>query len=143
MRTVLGRIRRAILLAVTWALAWAPLGILIGLIVDADGAMDEPWVAVGAFPGFFCGLVFCGVLEMTEGRRKLAELSLSRVGAWGAVSGLLVMVFVYTGLLGTPNTEHAFWRWRVMIIAVVTLMSAISGITSVLLARRTGRNRLA
>jgi hypothetical protein len=142
MRTWLGRIRRAVLMAVTWALVWAPLGVLIGMIVDPDGSMDEPWVAVGAYPGFLCGLVFSAVLGITDSRHRFDELSLSRVGAWGALSGLLVIVLPFTGFLGTPNTEHLFWRWRVIIIVSVTLLSSISAVGSVLLARMAKKREL-
>ena len=135
MRTWLGRIRRAGLLALGWAVVWAPLGVLLGMIMDPDGSMDEPWLAVGAYPGFLCGVVFSAVLGMTAGRRRFAELSLARVGAWGAVSGLLVMVLPTISVLGTPDTDHPLWRWRVIIIGAVTLMSAVSAVGSVVLAR--------
>lgn len=142
MSTWLGRIRRAVLMALTWAVVWAPLGVLIGMIVDPDGSMDEPWVAAGAYPGLLCGVVFSAVLGITDGRRRFDELSLSRVAAWGAVSGLLVIVLPFTGVLGTPNTEHPFWRWRVIIIVAVTLLSSISAVGSVLLARMAKKREL-
>lgn len=47
-----------LLMAPLWVLAWAPLGPLLGLIVDPDGSMDEPWIAVALFPGFLSGAVF-------------------------------------------------------------------------------------
>lgn len=121
-------------MALTWAVIWAPFGPLLGMIVDPDGTMDEPWIAVGALPGFFCGLLFSVVLAITERRRSLHDLSLARVAAWGAAGGLLPMV-LNTGLLGTPNTEHPFWRARYIIIGGVTLLSAASAVGSVLLAR--------
>jgi MFS family permease len=142
MITWLGRIRRALFIALTWAVVWAPLGVLIGMIVDPDGSMDEPWVAVGAYPGFLCGVVFSAVVGITDRRRRFRELSLSRAGAWGAVSGLLVIALPFIGFLGTPNTEHAFWRWRVMIIVAVTLLSSISAVGSVLLARMAKKREL-
>ena len=135
MRTWLEIVRRAAFMALTWAVIWAPLGILTGIVVDPNESMDEPWVAVGAFPGFLCGLVFSAVVAMTDGRRRFDELSLSRVGAWGAVSGLLVIVLPFTGVLGTPNIEHPLWRWRVAIIAAVALLISVSAVISVLLAR--------
>src|SRR5688572_18627016 len=100
MRPWLGRIRRALFTALTWAVVWAPLGVLIGMIVDPDGSMDEPWVAVGAYPGFLCGVVFSAVLGITDSRRRFDDLSLSRAGTWGGVSGLLVIVLPFTGVLG-------------------------------------------
>ena len=134
MRRWLGRIRRAVVMALTWAVVWAPLGVLLGMIVDPDGSMDEPWLAVGAYPGFLCGVVFSAVLGMTAGGRRFDALSLARVGAWGAVSGLLVIVLPLAGVLGTPNTAHALWRLRVIIIGAVMLMSAVSAVGSVVLA---------
>jgi hypothetical protein len=135
MKTWLRPIRRAVLLALTWALVWAPLGVLIGMIVDPDGSMDEPWVAVGAYPGFICAVVFSAVLGIANGRRSFDALSLSRVGAWGAVSGLLVTALVFAGVVGTPNTEHPFHQWRVAIIGAVTLLSSVSAVGSVVLAK--------
>jgi hypothetical protein len=132
-------IRRAFLMALTWAVSWAPLGVLLGMIMDPDGSMDEPWIALGAYPGFLCGLVFSAMLGIIGRQRRLAEFSLSRVGAWGAVSGLLVMAPVFTGLLGTPNTEHALWQARYMIVVAVILLSSLSAIGSLLLARAVSR----
>jgi hypothetical protein len=137
MNMSLRHFRRAFLKALTWAALWAPLGVLLGMIMDPDGSMDEPWIALGAYPGFLCGIVFCAVLGIVRRQRRLAEFSLSRVGAWGAVSGLLVMAPLFTGLLGTPNTEHALWQARYMIAGAVILLSSMSAIGSVLVARIT------
>ncbi len=63
-------------MGLTWAVVWAPVGPLIGMIVDPDGSKDEPWAAVGAYPGFLCGVVFSMVLWIAEGRRRFDELSL-------------------------------------------------------------------
>src|SRR5688500_12193793 len=134
MRKWLARIRGALLMALTWAVIWAPFGPLLGMIVDPDGTMDEPWIVVGALPGFLCGLIFSVVLGIAERRRSLHELSLARVAIWGAAGGLFLMV-LNTGLLGTPNTEHLFWKARYIIIGGVTLLSAASAAGSLLLAR--------
>jgi hypothetical protein len=113
------------------------------MIMDPDGSMDEPWIALGAYPGFLCGIVFSTALGIIISRqRRLAEFSLSRVGAWGAVSGLLVMAPLFTDLLGTPNAEHALWQARYMIAGAVVLLSSISAIGSVLLARMSNKRAL-
>src|SRR5688572_2243470 len=134
MRKWLARIRGALLMALTWAVIWAPFGPLLGMIVDPDGTMDEPWILVGAGPGFLCGLLFSVVLGIAERRRSLHELSLARVATWGAAGGLFVLL-LNSGALGTPNTEHLFWRARYIIFGGVTLLSAASAAGSVLLAR--------
>jgi hypothetical protein len=107
--------------------------------MDPDGSMDEPWIALGAYPGFLCGVVFSALLGIIGRQRRLAEFSLSGVGAWGAVSGLLVMAPLFTGLLGTPNTGHALWQARYMIVVAVIVLSSISAVGSVMLARAVSR----
>jgi hypothetical protein len=131
----LGHIGRAISVGLTWAVLWAPLGVLVGMTFDPNDTMDEPWLALGAYPGFLCGVVFCAVLGIAARHRALATWPLSRVAAWGAASSLLVMAPIFTGLLGTPNTDHAFWRWRFSIFAAVVLLSSISAVGSVLVMR--------
>jgi peptidoglycan/LPS O-acetylase OafA/YrhL len=121
-------------MGITWAVVWAPFGLLAGFIVDRTGAMDEPWILVGALPGFFCGVVFSVVLAITERRGNVDELSPARVALWGAAGGLAMMLL--TSTLGTPNEEHLFWRARFLVMGGVTLLSAASAAGSLLLARK-------
>ena len=140
--TWLRHLRRAFLTAVTWGVLWAPLGVLTGAIWDPNDSMDEPWIALGAYPGFLCGLVFCAVLAIADGSRRLDEVSPARACAWGALSGLLLMALPMTGLLGTANTEHPFWQWRFAIVAAVVLLSSMSAVCSVLLARKADKREI-
>jgi MFS family permease len=121
---------------------WAPFGVLAGVILDPTGTMDEPWPALGAYPGFLCGIAFSIVLALVARRRGLAELPLSQVAVWGTISGLLVIAPLFTGLLGTPNTEHALWQWRFVILGAVILLSSISAVGSVLVARMINKKPL-
>ena len=127
------RICGVVLVALAWAVVWVPVGVLTGMIVDPSGSMDEMWVAIGAYPGFLCGAVFSAGVGIAEGRRRFDELSLSRVGAWGAVSGLLVGVFPFVA--GTVNTAFPLWLWGVVTIGPVALLSAASAVGSALIAR--------
>jgi hypothetical protein len=129
-----GRIGRAVGMGLTWAVVWAPVAVLIGtMIVDPDNSMDEMWVVAGAYPGFLCGVIFSTVVGIAEGRRRFDELSLSRVGAWGAVSGLLVGMLPF--VVGTPNTKLPLWQLGVAVIGSITLLSAVSAVGSALLFR--------
>ena len=83
MKNWLRRIRGALLMGLIWAVVWLPLGLLVGMIVDPDGRMDEPWVVVGVYPGFLSGVIFSVVLGIAARRRKLDELSVAKVGGWG------------------------------------------------------------
>lgn len=136
----LRRIRGAVGMGLLWALVWAPVGVLIGLVVDPDGSMDEMWGAVGAYPGFLGGLAFAVVLGIVGRRRRFEELSLSRFAAWGAVAGLLVgaLPLVLGGLAGGGPA----WLLGGVIIGSITLLSAASAAGSLALARRSERRAL-
>ena len=134
------RIRAGLVLGLTWAAAWAFVAVLIGMIVDPDGSMDEMWVAVGAYPGFLGGVLFSVVLRIVEGRRRFDELSLPRFAAWGAVAGLLVGAIPF--VVGTPTSALPVWLLGVVVIGALTLLSAASAAGSLALARRAERREL-
>jgi len=130
-------IRDAAGMGVLWAVAWAPVGVLIGTIVDPDESMDEPWVMVGMLPGFLCGVLFLALLRLAEGRR-LDELTLSRAAAWGAVSGLLAPVLWVLAIaagMGTWRGGHIQWALIAVITGVTILGSALAASVSLALAR--------
>lgn len=133
MNTRLRRIGGAVVMAFIWGVVWAPLGVLTGVIVDPSGFMDEMWLAIGAYPGFLCGAVFCAAVGIAEGRRGIDALALSRAGVWGALSGLLVGVFPF--VVGTVNTAYPLWLWGVATIAPVTLLSSASAVVSAQIVR--------
>jgi hypothetical protein len=128
------QVRDAVVMGLAWAVVWAPVAVLIGTtIVDPDNSMDEMWLVIGAYPAFLCAVIFSAVLSVAERGRRLAELSLARAGAWGALAGVLVGVFPFT--VGTPTTALPLWQLAVTVIGTITLMSAVSAVGSVLLAR--------
>jgi hypothetical protein len=107
--------------------------VLIGMIVDPDGSMDEMWVAIGALPGFIGGVFFSAVLGIAARGRGFDELSLSRVAAWGALAGLLVGAIPF--VLGDPITEFPVWLLGVIVVGSLTVLSAGSAAGSLALAR--------
>lgn len=128
------RIRDAVLMGLAWAVVWAPVAVVVGtMIIDPDDSMDEMWVAVGAYPGFLCAVIFSAVLAIADRGRRLSEVSLARAGAWGAVAGLLVGVFPFT--VGTATSALPLWQLATLVIGSFTLMSAVSAVGSVLVAR--------
>ena len=130
----LRHIRGAILMGLAWAAAWGPIGVLIGLIVDSDGSMDEMWVAVGGYPGFLCGAVFFAALGVSEDCLGFDELPLSRVCAKGSISGVLVGVLPFVwGSIETGALPA--WLLGVLILASITLLSAVSAAGSLALAK--------
>ena len=132
----LRRLGAALMTGLAWAVVWLPIGLVIGMIIDPDGAMDEPWVVVGTYPGFLCGVIFSAVVGMGKGRRRFAELSLHGVATWGAVSGLLGGgLWLVLALLSDPPR----WLLNVVVVGSLTLLSAVSGVGSAFLARM-GKN---
>ena len=134
------RIFVVILVALAWAVVWSPVGVLTGIIVDPGGSMDEMWVAIGAYPGFLCGAVFSAVVGIAEGRRRLNEIVLSRVAAWGAVSGLVVGVIPF--VLGTVNTALPLWLWSIVTVGAVTILSSASAVGTASIARMAKKGAL-
>jgi hypothetical protein len=120
-------------MGLTWAVVWAPVGVLIGMIVDPDGSMDEPWVAVGAYPGFLGGVAFATVLGIVGRRRRFDELSLLRFAAWGAAAGLLVGGL---WLVVVSSSDPPRWLLNVVVVGSLTLLSAVSALGSLALAQR-------
>ena len=134
MKTWLRRVRGAVGMGLLWALLWAPVAVLIGTrIVDPDDSMDEMWWMVGALPGFLSGVVFSAVLGTVARRRRLDELSVARVGGWGAVAGLLTGILPF--LLGDRG-GRPLWPLAVAVIPSITLLSAASAAASLALAQR-------
>jgi peptidoglycan/LPS O-acetylase OafA/YrhL len=123
-------------MGLTWAVVWAPVGVLIGMVVDPNGSMDEPWIVIGALPGFLGGVVFSAVLGIAARRRRFDELSLRRFAAWGTVAGLVVGALPF--VLGDAATPRPLW-WPALIVGPITLLSAASAAGSLALARRAER----
>jgi hypothetical protein len=91
MRKWLKRIRGAIGMGLTWAIAWFGAGLILLLVVGV-GAADVPFPLFFALLGFLAGVTFSGVLGLVEGRRRFDQMSLPRFAAWGGVGGLLLSV---------------------------------------------------
>ncbi len=85
------RIRGAIGMGLTWAMAWFGAGIVLLLVVGV-GAADVPFPLFFGLLGFLAGTTFSGVLGVVEGRRRFDQMSLPRFAGWGAVGGLLLSV---------------------------------------------------
>jgi hypothetical protein len=139
MKEALRRIRGALGTGLAWAVVWAPVAVLAGLIADADGSMDEMWPAIGAYPGFLSGMVFSALVAIAEGRRGLGELVLSRAAGWGAAAGVLVGVLPFT--IGESTSKLPLWQLAAIVIGSFTLLSALSAVGSAMLARYAARRQ--
>ena len=82
-------------------------------------------------PAFAGGVVFSSVLGIAGRRRRFDELSLPQFAAWGAVGGLLLSLFPAVVIA----VQAASVAQAAVIVALVTLLSAISASGSLMLAR--------
>jgi len=67
----------------TWAAALFAVGLVPRWVFGVYTDVPIPLV-FGVF-GFIAGITFSGLLVLTEGRRRFAQMSLSRFAGWGAV----------------------------------------------------------
>jgi hypothetical protein len=134
MKKWLIRIRRAAMMGLAWAAAWVPVGSLAGWLMV--GELEPEWIGGPLYAGFLCGAMFSSVAGIADGRRGLDEMSLPRSAARGAVSGLLVGgLWLVVVLLSDPPQ----WLLEGAVVGSLTILSAVSGVGSALLARM-GKN---
>lgn len=135
-------------MALTWAVAWALVGLLIG--VSSRLLPGLPWdhffevfdapLPALAIPGFIGGALFSAVLGIAARRRRFDELSLPRFAAWGALGGVLLSLIpaalAVVGLLSVQGGELGLWQLTAVIAGPLVLLSAASASGSLLLARK-------
>lgn len=132
MKKLLRRIRGAIGMGITWAIAWGLVGGVMELI-DREGALVDIWPIVLALPGFVGGVIFSLVFAIAEGRRRFEELSLPRFGALGAAVGVLLGALAVAA--GAADGAPLLMRGALVVLPV-TLLAAGSASATLALARR-------
>jgi hypothetical protein len=125
MRSLLMRLRGVVGMAVAWAAAWAVPVLIAGAPL---------WILAGAISGAGFAVVF----SLAERQRRLEDLSLKRMAAWGAL-GAVVSAAVATPLL-LFATRGALAV--VPFLAAVTVLGAGSAVGTVALAKRSADPRL-
>jgi len=129
----LRRIRGAIGIGFTWAVAWSLVGLIPRWLFGFN--TDAPFPIIFGVLGFIAGIIFSGLLMLTEGRRGFDDLSLPRFAAWGAVGGfLLSAIFTRVASLGFGDV--------LAIAPTFAVASAICASGSLALARRAGMREL-
>jgi hypothetical protein len=137
MKKWLRRIRGAIGMGLTWAVAWSGAGAIVtlGFVLRTGSRPDAPFPIMFAAAGFIAGLIFSGLLGLVDGRRRFDQMSLPRFAAWGAAGGfLLATTFVLAvSLSGDPG-----FLWNLVTVGpLFAAAGAGSAAGSLALARRT------
>ena len=129
----LRRIRGAIGMGFAWAAAWSAVGFVPRWVFGLDTDLPFPLLFAGL--GFIAGVTFSGLLVLTEGRRRLDQMSLPRFAGWGAVGGVLLSaLFVRGASLGTGEV--------LAITMTFAVACAASAAGSLAVARRAERREL-
>jgi hypothetical protein len=153
MKKWLTRIRGAVGMGLTWAVGWAVAGVLIGVASKLLPGLpwdsffevfDAPLPAM-AVPGFFGGVFFSIVLGIAGRRHRFSELSLPRFAVWGAVGGLLVLLFpfalVAVGLASREGSSIGTGQIIAVMGPLLILLGAASAAGSLMLARMVERRK--
>jgi hypothetical protein len=120
-------------MGLTWAAAWSVAGLVPRWLFGFN--TDAPFPIIFGVLGFIAGVIFSGLLMLTEGRRGFDEMKISRFAAWGAVGGvLLAAIFTRAASLG--------WADALAITPTFAVASAICASGSLALARRAGMREL-
>jgi hypothetical protein len=117
----------------TWAVASSAAGLVPRWVFGFNA--DAPFPLIFGALGFIAGVMFSGVVVLTEGRRRFDQISLKRFAGWGAMGGLLLSaVFAKAASLG--------WGDVLMIVPTFALAGAVCASGSFALARRAPRQEL-
>jgi hypothetical protein len=123
----LRRIRGAIGIGITWAVAWGLVGSVPRWLFGFN--TDAPLPLIFGVLGFVAGVIFSGILMLTEGRRGFDEMRLSRFAVWGGVGGFVLSgIFTRAASLGAADA--------LVIAPTFAIASAICASGSLALARR-------
>lgn len=136
MKKWLRRIRGAIGMGLTWAVAWGGAGaiMVLGFVLVTGHRPDPPVPLMFSAFGFVAGVIFSGVLGLVEGRRRFDQMSLPRFAAWGAAGGFLLSAAFVTAV--ALAGDRAF-LWNLVVVGPAFAVAAAgSAAGSLALARR-------
>jgi len=121
------RIRGAIGMGLAWGLAWSAVGAIPRWLFGFN--TDAPFPIIFGILGTIAGVIFFGILTLTEGRHEFDRMTLPRFAGWGAVSGILLSaIFTRATSLG--------WGYALAITPTFAVASAVCAAGSLALARR-------
>jgi hypothetical protein len=147
MKGWLRRIRGALGMGLTWAVVGFVAGMGLELIHNLWPnpilAEVDIWPAALAYPGFFGGIAFSGVLGVLGRRRRFDELSIGSFAALGALGGVLVaLIPVVMVVVGLASTNEPLWQLTLALMGPFALGGAAAASGSLALARLSDEREL-
>ena len=131
------RIRAAIGMGLAWGAAWFGAGILLARVPGFDS--DVPFAILFAPLGLITGIIFSGILVVSERGRRFDRMSLPRFAGWGAVGGVLLSgIFVVAAALRGAS----MWGEFLVFGPALAMASAVCAAGSLAVARRSEKREL-
>lgn len=132
MRTLATRFSRAALMGLAWAAVWIGAGVVLGPIYA--GELEPEHIGGPLYAGFIAGTLFSAVAGLASNRRRLADLSPLRAGAYGALVGAVVGMLPF--VIGDQHgTDRPLWILPVVLTGSMAAACAISAVVSLPIAR--------
>jgi hypothetical protein len=150
------RLRGALGIAIVWAVAWLPFGVLLALYRYCCGGpttFDAPppeflllrlilyatgvWLLGGAVAGF----LFAAVLAFAERGRTIAGLRLGRTVLWGAFGAAILPALVLTHD-AVGQAYPGWWEGAAILVGISAILGAGSAAATLALARASEALRL-
>jgi|RhiMetdeSRZDD1v2_1073273.scaffolds.fasta_scaffold57739_6 hypothetical protein len=129
---ILRRIRGTVSVALIWAIAWLPVGVLVGLSM---GWLGFRFLLVWTTLGACAGAVFAILLATFERKRTVHDLSSRRLTIWGAVGGAAIPV-IASVLIDLLIRGISLTRGAPVVFGVLALMGAVCAWGTLRIARR-------
>jgi hypothetical protein len=143
------RLRGVVGMAVLWALVWLSIAGAFVVVVSLLPQPLEPGpdvvapihstvgvLATLAGWGALSGAIFAITLAIAEQRRRVAELSATRIAAWGAL-GSFALPLAYTVIDTLKRPESlSDWRFSAVALAFCAAAGAACAVVTVAIARR-------
>src|SRR5262245_22389748 len=145
---MLHRIRAVLVTSVLWALVWASIGAIIGLVTHPAGIDLLPlppetginWSRVAGFAlefaviGAINGALFALLMAVAERGRTVSTLSVGRVTLWAAVGTFILPLIIFLFLFFL----RPFGSTSVEILPLLSFLAlgAACGLGMIILARR-------
>lgn len=132
--------------AAIWALVWAlPAFVIEGLsnigINFPITSLFDIWPMVLGIPGVIGGVAFRGGLFIANRQRSLEQWSPESVAIWGGLIGLLLGTLAFFNGVAYPE-YRAVWPRATAIIGLTTVLGIAAALTSALVFRYAGEERL-
>jgi len=157
MNMLVRRVRGVLVTALVWAVAWLPVGLIVGVIraltFPLPDYMLTPWMRITYFLrvvwilsltwmiwGAISGALFAMLVALLERRREVDTLSSRRTAIWGALGAMALPTTILLIFLaeapGFTLIQPAVWT-----LSISAAQGAVCAFGTLALAKR-GQNRL-